>query len=223
MNQAALHQPAISIAPGVTLMPPIFVNEPVAIAANCKLHNCSIGAFTYLDANCTLQSIVIGRYCQIAANVTTLNEHPVNWLTSHPFTQGNIFPPPYVAETFSPFARSDVTQVGNDVWIGEGAKITLGVNIGDGAVIAAGAVVTKDVPPFAIVGGVPAKVIRMKFAPAVIERIQAVQWWQYNLIGKPVDWQDPLTALTQIEQMAERGEISPHETVSLAVGPIATP
>jgi hypothetical protein len=146
----------------------------------------------------------------------------MDWLTSHPFTLGNIFPPPYVGESFATFKRSDHTHIGNDVWIGEGARIRVGVNIGDGAVIGAGSVVTKDVPPFAIVGGVPAKLIRMKFEPAIIERIQAVQWWQYNLIGKAIDWQEPLTALAQIERMAESGEIVPHHLPYFTVGQVFT-
>lgn len=71
-------------------------------------------------------------------------------------------------------------RVGNDVWIGMRATIQSGVTIGDGAVIMAGAVITKDVPPYAIVGGVPGRVIRYRFAPDIIERLRKIAWWDWD-------------------------------------------
>lgn len=73
--------------------------------------------------------------------------------------------------------------IGNDVWIGANAIILQGVTIGDGAIIAAGAVVTKDVPPYAIVGGVPAKVIKYRFSDEVILKLLQIKWWD-----KPEEW-----------------------------------
>ena len=74
-------------------------------------------------------------------------------------------------------------KIGNDVWIGEDVKIIGGVTIGDGAIVATGATVTKDVPPYAIVGGVPAKVIRYRFDMPTIDFLLKDKWWD-----KPVDW-----------------------------------
>jgi virginiamycin A acetyltransferase len=71
------------------------------------------------------------------------------------------------------------TIIGNDVWIGQDATVMRGLTIGDGAVIAASSVVTKDVPPFAIVGGNPAKLIRFRFPPDVIEELMTLRWWRY--------------------------------------------
>lgn len=71
------------------------------------------------------------------------------------------------------------TVVGNDVWIGARALIMSGVNIGNGAVVAAGSVVTKDVPPYAIVGGNPAKIIRYRFDASVIDKLQQIAWWDW--------------------------------------------
>lgn len=70
--------------------------------------------------------------------------------------------------------------IGNDVWIGHGAQVMAGVSIGDGAIVAAGAVVTKDVSPYAIVGGVPAKIIRMRFSPSIIMRLLKIRRWRYG-------------------------------------------
>ncbi|MBS7669878.1 CatB-related O-acetyltransferase [Croceicoccus sp. 1NDH52] len=81
--------------------------------------------------------------------------------------------------------------IGNDVWIGEGAFISLGVKIGDGAVIAARAVVTRDVPPFAIVGGTPAKVLRYRFPPETIALLLKSEWWRYDLRSLKLDYSKP--------------------------------
>ncbi|MEW5726856.1 MAG: DapH/DapD/GlmU-related protein, partial [Pseudomonadota bacterium] len=70
-------------------------------------------------------------------------------------------------------------RIGNDVWIGAAAMILDGVTIGDGAVVAAGAVVTREVPPYAIVGGNPAKVIRYRFPPEIVEELQRIAWWDW--------------------------------------------
>jgi len=83
--------------------------------------------------------------------------------------------------TDSIFEELKRTQIGNDVWIGARAIVLDGISIGDGAVIAAGAVVTKDVPPYAIVGGVPAKLIRYRFEDDVIQELLKWKWWDLSL------------------------------------------
>lgn len=87
--------------------------------------------------------------------------------------------------------------IGNDVWIGYDAVIMAGVTIGDGAIIGTKAVVTKDVAPYSIVGGVPAKEIRKRFAPEVIKRLQEIQWW---------DW--PEEKIRKSIQAIQSGDIS---------------
>lgn len=213
------HPPAIGLDQRVTLEPPVYFNEPVSVLAGSKLVNCSVDAFSYIALNCTLENIEIGRYCQLGNEVCVLNEHPSDWLTSHPFAYNNqkIFPAPFTWERFTPFERSQPIKVGNDVWIGNRVQIKMGVTIGDGAIIGAGAVVTKDVAPFAIVAGVPARQIRLRFEPAVIERILAVQWWQYNLLGQDINWQEPMRALDQIEALAAAGTLLPYKPDCLAV------
>lgn len=125
--------------------------------------------------------LIIGKFCQIASGVRFIMNganHQLNSASTFPF---------YIMEGWNetPPAAEDLpnkgdTNVGNDVWIGYDAVIMAGVTIGDGAVVGTRAVVTKDVEPYSIVGGVPAKEIRKRFAPDVIERIRALQWWNWQ-------------------------------------------
>lgn len=127
--------------------------------------------------------LVIGDYCSIAEDVSILlggNHHP-EWLTTYPFSS-NAFNEewPEASEIHGqPYSKGPVT-IGNDVWIGYGATILSGVTIGHGAIIAAKAVVVKDVPPYAIVGGNPAKVVKMRFPEKDVERLLSLQWWNWT-------------------------------------------
>jgi len=124
--------------------------------------------------------LIIGRYCSIAAETTFImngGNHMTSWVTTYPFPvfgQGweKMEPPNWPH-------RGD-TRVGNDVWIGYRATIMPGVTIGDGAVVATAAVVTRDVPAYAIVGGNPAGVIRPRFDAETVERLQAIAWWDWD-------------------------------------------
>jgi acetyltransferase-like isoleucine patch superfamily enzyme len=111
--------------------------------------------------------IIIRRYCSIGKNLQfILNHHDYSKVSTHPlFSDG--------------YSKGDII-IGNDVWIGMNVILLDKINIGDGAVVAAGAVVTKNVPPYAIVGGNPAKIIKYRFPPDIIERFLNVQWWNYH-------------------------------------------
>lgn len=128
------------------------------------------------------ERLVIGRYCALATGIRFLMagaEHPTMGPSTYPFT---MFGGRWAEETLdivtSMPSRGD-TVVGNDVWFGYGVTVMPGVRIGDGAVIAAGAVVTADVPPYTIVGGNPARPIRQRFDDADIERLRRAAWWDW--------------------------------------------
>ena len=139
----------------------------------------SMGRCSYIGNNCLIYAN-IGRYCSIAANVNVvLGKHPSrDWISTHPAFFSTLCQcgKTYVDSNLFDESTGDVT-IGNDVWIGFGATIMGGVNIGDGAIVAAGSVVTKDVPPYAIVGGVPAKIIRYRFSDSEIDKLLKIKWW----------------------------------------------
>jgi acetyltransferase-like isoleucine patch superfamily enzyme len=131
----------------------------------------------------------VGAYCSIAPNVSIGDgEHPVTWMSSHPFQYGKSSfnnwdgAKDFTGELRLPLSISKrMPVIGNDVWIGANAVILRGVTIGDGAVVAAGAVVNKDVPAYAIVGGVPAKVIKYRFDQEIIAQLLELKWWEYDV------------------------------------------
>ncbi len=136
-----------------------------------------IGDYTSINRNTLIESGTIGKFCSIAANVSIgMAEHPMHHLSTHVAT----FDEPFFGLISAPKdaqQRKAEPLIGHDVWIARGATVLRGVTIGDGAVVAAGSVVTKDVPPYAIVAGNPARIVRYRFEQDVIDRIEAMRWW----------------------------------------------
>lgn len=142
----------------------------------------SIGYGSYIGDNSRVIA-KIGRYCSIASCVeTALGTHPTkDWVSTHPAFFSLNSPSGIKYSKKQRFnEKTEQTEIGNDVWIGYRAVILGGVKIGDGAVVAAGAVVTKDVPPYAVVGGVPAKVIRYRFSEEEINKLLKIKWWNFS-------------------------------------------
>ena len=145
------------------------------ISTPCPANGISVGKMTYGNINLhyikTKSKLKIGNYCSIADNVMFLlnAEHPIKTMSTYPYKVK------VLGEYSEAMSKGDIT-VDNDVWIGYGATIMSGVHIGQGAIVAAGAVVTKDVPPYAIVGGVPAKVIKYRFEPELIKELLKIDY-----------------------------------------------
>lgn len=145
------------------------------------LYDTHLGVGSYSWAR--MVRVRVGRFCSIGrAEVGGQGRHPTRWLSTHP-----AFYSPLKESGFT-FAAERLydgtprlTIVGNDVWIGHGAVVMEGCEIGDGAIVAASAVVTKNVEPYSIVGGIPAKLIRHRFSPDVVEILREWQWWNLPL------------------------------------------
>lgn len=133
----------------------------------------------------------IGKFCSIADGVVVIlgSNHRIDWVTTYPFGHINKdkFPKLQI-NPGHPSTKGDVT-IGNDVWIATNAVILSGVKIGDGAVVAAYSIVTKDVPPYCVVAGNPAKVVKKRFNDTVINKLLEIKWWDLdeNSINKISD------------------------------------
>jgi acetyltransferase-like isoleucine patch superfamily enzyme len=164
------------------------IEGPLYLSKNTQLGpDVVAGKFTGLNESCFLARGTIGAYCAIGAR-SSFNpfNHPTDWLSNHEF-QYHAKAYDWVEEyrDFVRLERSpDMFQkvtIGNDVWAGHHVNVMGGVTVGDGAVIAAGAVVTRDVPPYAVVAGVPAVIKRFRFNDAIIARLLRAQWWELDL------------------------------------------
>jgi acetyltransferase-like isoleucine patch superfamily enzyme len=184
------------------------------------------GAFSYGNVGAVLYSADVGRYCSIAHEVMVgPTEHPVDWISSHCFvfndrgTFGHSSDFQDIVSSNSFVANNARTTIGNDVWIGYRAFMRRGVVVGNGAIIAANATVVKDVEPYTIVGGSPAKVIRKRFDDVTIKRLQTLQWWDYSMdrqILGDLDYADVSKSLDAIERAIEDGRLKllePHSAV----------
>jgi chloramphenicol O-acetyltransferase type B len=167
------------------------------IGRNVYLVNCKIGDFTYLANNGTITHTSIGKFCSIGPDVKFApGRHPTSKFVS---TNPSIFSNPgYMKKTFTSkeiYKGNIKVTIGNDVWVGANCLILDGVVIGDGVIIAANSVVTKDVSPYSIVGGSPAALIKKRFEENEIEKLLEVQWW-----NKSDEWiQDNIVSFWDIK------------------------
>ncbi|MCW2478708.1 CatB-related O-acetyltransferase [Candidatus Symbiopectobacterium sp. NZEC135] len=172
---------------------------------------CSMGAFSYARSRLPSETQV-GRFCSIADGVKIMGpDHPTDRFTSHLFTymdseakMANVVPNEY------PKLQVPAPAIGYDVWIGEDVTLKAGITIGHGAVIAARSVVTKNVPPYAIVGGVPAKIIRFRFDNDVIQKLLSLEWWNYKPSALPYQEMDINNFIEQFDKKIHAGEITPY-------------
>lgn len=152
------------------------------IGSNCLISSnvligptVKIGDYSYVNSETKIFSGSIGKFCSISYGCQIgMSEHPTNYMSTSPYIYGekNIFNiPSYFKDIHSP------PVIGNDVWIGVNAVVLQGVKIGDGAIIAAGAVVNKDVPPYSIFGGIPAKKIKDRYDKDTIDSLLNLEWW----------------------------------------------
>ncbi len=147
-----------------------------AVADRCNFSGkIKIGYATTLGYNNFIHgNVTIGKYCQIGADVAIFTKnHPTNYMSTYinkALFEGEL----------KQLRQENIVTIGNDVWIGHNVIIVGNLNVGNGAVLAAGSVVTKDVEPYSIVAGVPAKLIRKRFSAQIIKEIEDLEWWDKN-------------------------------------------
>jgi acetyltransferase-like isoleucine patch superfamily enzyme len=190
---------------------PVYLNRHSQIGPDA-----SVGKYFGMNADCYVARATVGAYGAIGAR-SSINpfNHPVDWLSINEFQyHPNSFD--WVPE-YRDFERLERTPdmfprvtIGNDVWTGHNVNILAGVNVGDGAIIGAGSVVTKDVPPYAVVVGSPAQVKRFRFPDKTIARLLRVRWWDLelsDLSGLP--FRDIDRCLDLIEDIRARKGLAP--------------
>ena len=155
------------------------LEQPIRINKDSYCYNSRIGAHTYFAGDNVVMNATIGRFCSIAKNVSIgPGRHPAHtFVSTSPYFWS---PAKQCGATLVDkhlFQENGTVHIGHDVWIGQNAVVLDDIKIGNGAIVAAGAIVTKDVPAYAIVGGVPARLLKMRFMPEQIDFLEALQWW----------------------------------------------
>ncbi len=207
---------------------------------DCQLEVKKIGAFTtinqravkHLTNNCVIECQSIGRFCMIAHSVHIgLINHPVDMLTNNIiFRYGDekaawadsfvidhdIINEKRMRDIYIERATKSLPIIGNDVWIGYNATILNGVKVGDGAIIGAGSVVTKNIPPYAVVAGNPAKIIKYRFEKELINRLINISWWDYGPdILSGLDISSPKNCIDELEDRTEKREKKVYPTITM--------
>lgn len=159
--------------------------EGVSIGPRTTLTNTKVGRYTTIGFESMYVGCEIGSFCSLGPQVLAgLGRHPTDFVSTSPAFYSPSHTGCRISFVNEPlFEESLPIVIGSDVWIGARVILVDGVSVGPGAIIAAGAVVTKDVEPYTIVGGVPAKFIRRRFHDDVIAQLLAVEWWE-----KPIEW-----------------------------------
>lgn len=155
---------------------------------------CTIGSMSYLNSVAPSGIVDIGKYCSIASGLSFLGrQHQIDYVTTSscvydknlPLSNASIYDSGasnvdrrlYDVKAYN---QDGLVHIGHDVWIGGNVTIKRGIKIGNGAIVAANSLVTKDVPPYSIVGGVPAKIIKMRFSDEIISDLMVSEWWNYS-------------------------------------------
>lgn len=210
-TEVAHPYPVIRLLPGAKIIRsrifgPLYLSRYAQLGPDV-----TVGKYSGMNEHTFIARASMGAFCAIGAR-TAINpfNHPIDWLSIHEF---QYHPTSYDwVDEYKNIARLTrtpdmfkVATIGNDVWMGHNVNVLAGVNVGDGAVIAAGAVVTKDVPPYAIMAGIPATIRHYRFSEDVIDRLLRLKWWDLELSqlsGLP--FRDVERCLDAIEELRSR-------------------
>lgn len=179
------------------------IHKTSKIESGSQIVNTKINKHSFCGYDCQIINATIGSFCSIANNVIIGGAmHPISWVSTSPvFYEGR----DSVKKKYSTHKRESDKQtiIGHDVWIGQNAMIKQGISIGTGTVVGMGSIVTKDVAPYSIVAGNPAKLIRKRFDDGIIEELMKSEWWTFsdehlNRLAKHVT--NPIEFLSNLNQ-----------------------
>lgn len=157
------------------------LEDNTAVYSRSALSNSRLGSYSYISEHCVIGRVSVGKFSSVGPFfICGYGEHPTNFITTSPAFYSTRKQCGVTFTESDHFAEQQETVIGNDVWIGARVFVRDGVKIGTGALIAAGAVVTADVPEYAIVGGVPAKLIRYRFPSEIVRELLEIQWWNWS-------------------------------------------
>ncbi len=157
------------------------LENSTAVYSHSSFSNSTLGSYSYVAEQSVISSVTIGRFSSIGPFfLCGYGVHPTNFISTSPAFYSTRRQCGISFTEQDQFEEQKQTIIGNDVWIGAKVFVRDGVRIGDGALIAAGAVVTADVPDYAMVGGVPAKLIRYRFPEEIVRELLEIKWWNWN-------------------------------------------
>ncbi len=151
------------------------------IARICHINDVSLGKYSYIGPKAEISETSIGKFCSIGIGLTSSpGLHPLDLISTSPIFYSSANQTGLTFSKNNHINENNKIVIGNDVWIGNNVTLLDGVIIADGAVIAAGAVVRNDVPPYAIVGGVPSQILKYRFNDQIIEKLLRIKWWEFD-------------------------------------------
>jgi virginiamycin A acetyltransferase len=158
------------------------LEQPVKLYGLCRIIDSDVGKFTYIADGAIISLTSIGRFCSIGPNLLCgYGIHPLNGISTSPMFFSVKKQNGYSLCDVDKIEERKKINIGHDVFIGANVTILDGVSIGNGAVIGAGCLVNKDVPPYAVVGGVPMRIIKYRFEEDNINVLQEMKWWNWSL------------------------------------------
>lgn len=186
-----------------------YIGKYTEIGRNNSIAESSINDYSYTCENCQIIYSEIAKFVNIASYVR-LNpgQHPMQWISQHHFLyRKEMYGFGEDDNAFFQWRKSQKVIIGNDVWLGHNSVVMGGITVGDGAVIGSSSVVTKDVPPYAVVAGVPAKVIKHRFSEKIIKKLLEIKWWEWPheiIMERLNDFKDPEYFIKQYAKQLRR-------------------
>lgn len=177
-RRASRHHPHVAFGHNVAVGPECHFGRKVRIQDNTRLLRTEIGDYSYVGRACVLQNASLGKFCSVGSDVEIgLGLHAVDHVSTYPGFYSTRPPMSYRFVSKTSAVEFKPITIGHDVWIGNGARIVDGVKIGHGAIVGTGAIVTRDVAPYTIVAGVPARPLRTRFDHEMIIFLLDIAWW----------------------------------------------